>query len=217
MEKFKDLFYEQIARIGKVFSNPKRLELLDLLCQGEKSVDVVAKQAHISIKLASFHLQELKDSTLIEARKEGKYVFYKVTDETVALFYSELKLLAERKLISNQKTLSNYLNSNENVLPVDKKTLIRKARKGEIIVIDLRPRNEYISGHIPFARSIPINELEKKLKGLPKDKDIVAYCRGPACVWSHEALVMLKSNGYNAFRLRDSIIDWQAEGLPVKR
>ncbi len=216
MDNLKNIFFEQVSRIGKAISNPKRLEIIELLCQGEKSVDTIAKQSHINIKLASSHLQELKYAALVESRKEGKFVFYSISEQSVLLFYTQLKTLAEKLLISNQNILSNYLNSPDNALPIGKKELLKKAKTGEVIVIDVRPKDEYIAGHIPYARSVPVNELEKKLKSLPKDKDIVAYCRGAACVWSHEAIDFLKQKGYKAFRLKEGVADWRASGLPVK-
>lgn len=212
----KSLFFEQIARIGKALSNPKRLEIIELLCQGEKSVDIIAQQTNMSIKLASSHLQDLKDASLIESKKEGKFVYYKIAGDSVLLFYTHLKNLAENKLINNKNILNEYINNPDDALPIDKKELMRKARNGELVVIDLRPKDEFQSGHIPYARSIPINELEKKLKFLPKEKEIVAYCRGSACVWSHQATEILKLNGFKAYRMKEGIADWQAAGLRVE-
>lgn len=212
----KSLFFEQVARIGKALSNPKRLEIIELLCQGEKSVDIISRQTNMNIKLASSHLQDLKDAALIQSRKEGKFVYYKVSDDSVLLFYTHLKNLAESKLINNKNILNEYLNNPDDALPIDKKELMRKARNGELIVIDLRPKDEFYSGHIPYARSIPINELERKLKSLPKEKEIFAYCRGSACVWSYQAIEILKINGFKAYRMKEGITDWKAGGLRIE-
>lgn len=204
----KSLFFEQVARIGKALSNAKRLEILDLLGQAEKSVDIISKQVGISIKLASSHLQDLKDAGLISSRKEGKFVYYKISDYSVLYFYIQLKNLAENKLIDNKNVLSNFLNSPDDISKIDKKELLKKAKKGEVIIIDVRPEDEYKSGHIPYARSIPINELEKEIKSLSKEKEIIAYCRGATCVWSHKAVEELKEKGFKASRMREGFAEW---------
>lgn len=214
--ELKDLLYEQVARIGKAVASSKRLELLELLCQGEKSVDALARGTELDVKNVSAHLKALKGARLVETRKDGKYVYYRLADEAVAAFWVTLRSLAEERLLELQLVVREFLADPAKVAALDRKAVLGKARQGEIIVIDVRPEEEFDTGHLPYARSVPLPELKKKLAGLPKDKEIVAYCRGPFCMMAKEAVALLHSRGFRARRLEDGVAEWQAAGLPIE-
>ncbi len=208
--KIKDLLYEQVARIGKVFSSPKRLELIELLCQGEKTVEVLAKEASISVKLASAHLRELRAASLVETEREGKNIRYRLANQAVADLWVHVHTLAEERLIELQLALQKIAGEAENLAASDRETLLKAARKGEVVVLDVRPAEEYLAAHLPFARSIPLNELRQRLGELPQDRTIVAYCRGPYCLMAADAVELLEAQGYPAVHLRDGVAEWMA-------
>jgi rhodanese-related sulfurtransferase/DNA-binding MarR family transcriptional regulator len=212
----KNRLYEQVARIGKAAASPKRLELLELLCQGEKTVETLAQQADIDLKSASAHLKELKAARLVAARKDGKYVYHRLADDAVAAFWVNLRSLAEVRLAELQTVVREFLADPEHLAPVDRRAILGKARQGEIIVIDVRPEQEYEGGHLPYARSIPLAELKKRLADLPRRKEIVAYCRGPFCMMAKDAVALLRQKGFKAVRLEDGVAEWRAAGLPVE-
>jgi len=212
---FKDAIYEQFARIGKAVSSPKRLELLDLLCQGPRSVEVLAKESSLTFANASQHLQVLRASRLVEADKEGLYVIYRLADQNVCEFFRSMRLLAESRLAEVEQIKRRFLESREGMEPVDCEKLLRLVREGAVTVLDVRPRVEYNAGHIPGALSIPLKELQLGLADLPRDQDIVAYCRGPYCVLSIQAVEMLRARGFKAIRLEEGIQDLQAMGFPI--
>ncbi len=212
---FKDAIYEQFARIGKAVSSPKRLELLDLLCQGPRSVEVLAKESSLTFANASQHLQVLRASRLVEADKEGLYVIYRLADQNVCEFFRSMRLLAESRLAEVEQIKRRFLGGREGMEPVDCKKLLRLLREGAVTVLDVRPRVEYNAGHIPGALSIPLKELQLGLADLPRDQDIVAYCRGPYCVLSIQAVEMLRARGFKAIRLEEGIQDLQAMGFPI--
>lgn len=204
----KDMIYEQVARIGKAASSPKRLELIELLCQSEKTVEDLAQQASISVKLASAHLKVLREAQLVATERRGKYIFYRLTDKAVAEFWVTLRMLAEARLVDLQMALRRITSKPEDLVPSDRDTLIKAARKGEVVVIDVRPTDEYLTAHLPFARSIPLEELRRRLSELPKDRPVVAYCRGPYCLMAKDAVELLKNEGYTALHLRDGVAEW---------
>ncbi len=208
--KIKDLLYEQVSRIGKVFSSPKRLELIDLLCQGEKTVETLAREASISLKLASSHLRELRMAHLVETERQGKNIYYRLADKAVADLWVQVHTLAEERLIDLQLALQKIATLPDDLIPSDRESLIKAARKGEIVVLDVRPTEEYLNAHLPFARSIPLEELRKRLAELPKDRSIVAYCRGPYCLMAVDAVELLKKEGYSAIHLREGVAEWAA-------
>lgn len=175
----KDLLYEQVARIGKAAASPKRLELIELLCQGEKSVETLAREASIGMKLASAHLRALRQAHLVETERQGKNVFYRIADRTVADFWVATRSLAEGRLAELRLALENLAGHAGELAPEDRETLVRRARNGEIVVLDVRPAVEFDAAHLPFARSIPLAELKTRLAELPPGKTVVAYCRGP--------------------------------------
>ncbi len=206
--KIKDLLYEQVARIGKVFSSPKRLELIELLCQGEKTVETLARETSISMKLASAHLRELRGAHLVETERQGKNIYYRLANKSVADLWVQIHTLAEEHLIELQLVLQKIATQPDDLVANDRESLIKAARKGEVVVLDVRPTEEYLTAHLPFARSIPMEELRQRLAELPKDRSIVAYCRGPYCLMAKDAVELLKHEGYTAIHLRDGVAEW---------
>lgn len=215
--QIKDGLYEQVARIGKAASSPKRLELLELLCQGEMNVEQLAGKAQISVKLTSSHLSVLKAASLVVSRRDGKNIFYSLSAPEVAKFWVDLRSLAEERLLDLQVALSNLVAGSGSLATMDRAELLREAASGEVVVIDVRPETEYAAGHLPFARSIPVAELKKRIAEIPKDKTVVAYCRGPFCLLAGEAVNILKDAGHHALRLDDGVAEWQARGLAIQR
>jgi len=206
--KTKDLLYEQVARIGKVFSSPKRLELIELLCQGEKTVETLARDASISVKLTSSHLRELRMAQLVATERQGKNIIYRLADKSVADLWVQIHTLAEERLIDLQLALQKIATQPDDLIANDRDSLMKAARKGEVVVLDVRPTEEYLNAHLPFARSIPLDELRQRLAELPKDRSIVAYCRGPYCLMAIDAVALLKQEGYSAIHLRDGVAEW---------
>jgi rhodanese-related sulfurtransferase len=217
MREMKDRLYEQVSRIGKALASPKRLELVELLCQGEKSVESLAQQADISVKLASAHLKELRAARLVGSRKDGRYVIYRLSDPGVAELWVSLRAAAEERLLELQMALRSLVTAGTELVGVDRNVILKQAREGEVVVIDVRPGEEFEAGHLPYARSLPLSELRKRLKELPKDKPLVAYCRGPFCMMANEAVALLLKQGYWAFKLDDGVAEWRAKGLPVEQ
>lgn len=217
MSSIKHLLYEQVARIGKALSSPKRLELLELLCQGEKTVELLASQAEISMKLASAHLKELRQARLVQTRKEGKYVVYRLADTGVADLWVQLRGHAEQRLVELQVALGSLMEHGDELERVDRGTILQRASAGDVIVLDVRPEDEYASGHLPHARSLPLDQLRKKLKDLPTATPVVAYCRGPFCLMAKDAVALLRKKGYRAFHLTDGVAEWRARGLPIEQ
>ena len=209
--KIKDLLYEQVARIGKVFSSPKRLELVELLCQGEKTVEMLAREASISVKLASSHLRELRMAHLVETERQGKNIYYRLADKSVADLWVQIHTLAEERLVELQLAVQKIATQPDDLVPSDRDSLMKAARKGEVVVLDVRPTEEYLNAHLPFARSIPLEELRQRLGELPRDRAIVAYCRGPYCLMAVDAVALLKKEGYSAIHLRDGVAEWAAK------
>lgn len=212
----KDILYEQVARIGKATSSPKRLELLDLLAQGEKTVEALGTELAIDIKLTSAHLKALKEARLVTARRDGKYMIYQLSGTDVSALWVAMRQVAETHLLELSHALAQMTADPGDLSTLDRATLLQQARDGEIVVIDVRPATEYHAAHLPFARSLPIDELERRLAELPAGKEIVAYCRGPFCVMSDEAVAFLAARGYKVRKIRDGVSEWQAAGLPVE-
>ena len=214
--RFKDSIYEQFARLGKAISAPKRLELLDLLCQGPRTVEALADQAGISVANASQHLQVLRAARLVETEKKGLYVEYRLADDEVCTFFFALRGLAESRLAEVEQVAREYFEERGAMEAVESEELLRRVRNGEVTVLDVRPPEEYRAGHIPGALSIPIGELKARLKELPKDREVVAYCRGPYCVMAVEAVELLRKKGFKAHRLEQGVVDWRARGWRVE-
>lgn len=208
--------YEQLARIGKAISAPKRLELLDLLAQGPRTVEALAEQADLSIANASQHLQVLRAARLVEAEKQGRYVEYRLAEDAVGDFFVALRGLAESRLAEVEQVTRAFFEARSALEPVEEEELLRRVRAGEVTVVDVRPSEEYRAGHIPGALSIPVGELSGRLRELPKDRDVVAYCRGPYCVMALEAVTLLRAKGFEAHRMEHGVVDWRARGYPVE-
>jgi len=217
MRELKNQLYAQVARIGKAVASPKRLEFIELLCQGEKTVEVLAAQADISVKLASAHLKELRLARLVETRKEGKYVQYRLASTSVADLWVNLRSEAEERLVELQVALASIVQHGDELEGVDRASILKRAKTGEVLVLDVRPEEEFAAGHLPHARSLPIDELRKRLAELPKDVPVVAYCRGPFCLMAKDAVELLLKKGYRAFHLTDGVAEWRARGLPVEQ
>lgn len=213
--QFKDAIYEQLARIGKAASAPKRLELLELLCQGPRTVEALACQATISTANASQHLQILRAARLVDAKKRGLHVEYRLTCGSVSDFFLTLRALAESQLVELQQAAQQYLEERGAMEPVRGEELLRRVRRSEVVVLDVRPTEEYQAGHIPGALSIPLSELKKRLNALPKSREIVAYCRGPYCVMAIEAVELLRKKGFRAQRMEQGVIEWRARGWRI--
>jgi len=213
--RFKTSIYEQLARIGKAVSNPSRLELLDLLCQGPRTVEALAKEAGLGLANTSQQLKVLRAARLVEAEKAGLYVTYRLADEQVCQFFRSLRSLAEARLTEIREITRQFLESRQALQPVDREQLLAKVRDGAVTVLDVRPPEEYRAGHLAGALSIPLKELERRLSELPRDREIVAYCRGPYCVLAVEAVELLRAHGFNAVRLEDGVLDWRARGYDI--
>lgn len=213
----KDTVYISIATITKALSSPKRIEILELLSQGEKTVEVISEQAELGLKNASAQLKELKSARLLDSRKDGKYVYYFLANKSVSNFLIHLREFSEQTSIELQKITKEAFSSPNDLDSVDRKSLLAKAKKGEVLIIDVRPDDEFKAGHIPFARSIPLSQLKNAMKGFSKNVEIVAYCRGPYCFLAKDAVEALKAKGFKAKRLGDSVTEWELHGLPVEK
>lgn len=214
--KFKDAVYEQFARVGKAASSPKRLELLELLGQAPRTVEALAKETDQSVANVSQHLQVLRAARLVEARKDGLYVTYRLADERVVSFLRALRSLAEARMEEIGQVTHAFLEERNALEPVNRDALIARLRSGEVTVLDVRPVEEFHAGHIPGAVSMPVAELKRRLDSLPRHREVVAYCRGPYCVYAIEAVQTLRADGFNAVRFDEGIPEWRARGLPVE-
>jgi rhodanese-related sulfurtransferase len=215
--QFKDSIYGQLARVGKAVSAPRRLELLELLCQSPRTVEALAEEAAISVANASQHLRILRAARLVDAEKRGLYVEYRLADDHVFRFLHSLRTLAETQLAEVAQVTRAYLTERGAMEAVQGDELLRRVRAGEVTVLDVRPSEEYRAGHIPGARSIPLPDLKKRLAELPKDREVVAYCRGPYCVMAIEAVTLLRKRGFKAQRMEHGVIDWRARGWRVEK
>ncbi|CAG0949415.1 MAG: metalloregulator ArsR/SmtB family transcription factor [Rhodocyclales bacterium] len=209
--------FEHLARVGKGLAHAARLDLLEALAQGERSVDALAKTCGMPISNASHHLLILKDSGLAASRKEGLQVFYRLADPEVNAVVATVRRIAERQLAEVQRIVRENFESRDALQPVRREELLKMARRGEAVVIDVRPEEEYEAGHIAGAINVPIESLPRFLKKLPKEQDVVAYCRGPYCLLAFEAVDKLRKKGFRARRLEDGFPEWQAERMPVEK
>lgn len=215
MREAKNHLYEQVARIGKAVASPKRLELIELLCQGEKTVEMLAAQAEISVKLTSAHLKELRQARLVDTARDGKYMLYRLASTGVADLWVTLRTQAQDRLVELQVALQAIVENRDALQSLDEASLLKKAKAGEVLILDVRPQEEFESAHLPYARSLPISELKKRLAELPKNVPIVAYCRGPFCLMAKDAVELLRKKGHQAMHLTDGVAEWRARGLPL--
>ena len=213
----RDLLYEQVARVGKALASPKRLEILEMLAQGEKAVETIAGEVGIDVKLASAHLKALKEARLVQVKRDGKRMIYRLSGADVAQLGVTLRQVAEEHLVELRLALQQMMAEPEQLAQVGGKELLAQAKRGEVVVLDVRPPEEFDTAHLPYARSVPLPELAQRLAELPRDVEIVAYCRGPFCLMSDEAVKLLREHGYRARKTFDGVSEWQAAGLPVTR
>ncbi len=214
-QEFREAVFEQFARVGKAVSNRKRLELLDLLVQAERTVEVLAEAAGISVASTSQHLQALRAAGLVEARREGLYVTYRIADPAVADLLQALRVLAERRLADLEAITRRFTERLGEMEKLGAADLLSRLEDGTVTVLDVRPREEYEAGHIPGAVSLPLKELEAHLSELPRDQQIVAYCRGRYCVLAMQAVRLLQEQGYRVVGLEDGMQGWRARGFAV--
>ncbi len=215
---FKDQMYAQFARLGKALASPGRLELLDLLAQGERPVEELAREAALSVANASAHLKVLHQARLVESRKEGLRVYYRLADPAVYRLWSALRHVGERQLAEIDRLVATYLQERDGLEAIARDELRQRLAEGTVAVVDVRPTEEYRQGHIAGARSIPLAELAGRLDDLEATGAlVVAYCRGPYCVFADEAVALLRARGYHALRYEEGYPDWAAAGLPVGR
>jgi rhodanese-related sulfurtransferase len=212
---FKDDLYQQFARLGKALASPARLELLDLLAQGERSVEELAQEAALTIANASAHLQTLSRARVVSSRKEGLRVFYRLADPSIFRLWVALREAGEHQYAEIDRLVATYLQDRRTLQPISREELARRLTDPETLVLDVRPLLEYRQGHIASARSMPIDELSERLAELDPSRQIVAYCRGPYCVFADEAVSILRTHGFSAERYVDGYPDWAAAGLPV--
>jgi rhodanese-related sulfurtransferase len=213
---FKDSIYEQLARVGKATSSPRRLELLDLLRQAPRTVEELARETGQSVANTSHHLLELRSHGLVASEKNGLYVTYRIANAEVSSFFSSLRALAESQLAEMGRISERFFGEREGIEPVDRDALIERVRKGGVTVLDVRPREEYDAGHLLGAISVPLSELKRRLKKLSRRREIIAYCRGPYCVMATDAVSLLRSKGYRAARIDLGVPEWREMGFSIE-
>lgn len=210
--RHKEQLYHLFTQVASAMANPHRLELLDLLVQAPRTVEELAKEAHMSVANTSQHLQRLKQGRLVLDEREGLYIRYRLADPAVARLWLELRAVAERQLAEVERALDAYRQRRHEFEQISADELRTRLRNGEVVLLDVRPRVEYETGHLPNAISIPVDELERRLSELPPDKTIVAYCRGPYCVYADDALELLAEHGWTVARLEEGVAEWQQAG-----
>lgn len=211
------LAFEQFALLARALGNEHRLELLDILIQGERGVERLAQAADLTINNTSQHLQQLRRAGLVTSRKSGTQVIYSLTDHEVITLIRSLSRVAERNVAELSRVVERYYRNRDSLESVSRDELRSRLRKGSVLVLDVRPADEYAAGHLPGAISIPVSEIKRRLKEIPKGHDIVACCRGPYCVYSYEAIEILRPRGFSARRLEGGFSEWLAAGLPIER
>lgn len=214
--QFKDAVYQQFSRVGKALANEHRLELLDVLAQGARTVEELATETALTVANASQHLQVMRRARLVERQKEGTYVYYRLADERVFRLWQVLREVGEARLAEVNQIVEEYRGRREELEPMSMDELFERLQRGNVVVLDVRPEGEYREGHIAGARSVPVGELERRLEELPSDTEVVAYCRGPYCVFADEAVEKLRERGIKARRLEVGFPDWRAAHLPVE-
>ena len=215
--EFKARLYAQFARVGKALASPQRLELIDLLAQGERTVEDLAREAELSIANASQHLRLLRQAHLVDNRKDGLYVYYRLADPSVVALWRSLRTVSETQLAEIDRLVETYMHHPEHLESISREDLYRRLVEGDALLLDVRPALEYRQGHIAGARSIPLDELEQHLRELDPGREIVAYCRGPYCLFADEAVALLRAQGLRAHRYAEGFPEWAAAGLPVAK
>ncbi|ANW02501.1 ArsR/SmtB family transcription factor [Bradyrhizobium icense] len=211
----KQVLFAQFAAVAKTLGHAHRLELLEQLAQGERSVEVLAQKTGLSIANASQHLQHMRRAGLVASRRDGKFVYYQLADDSVLDVLAALRVVAERNMAEVEQVVRSYFNERDALEAVSREELLQRSRAGAVTVLDVRPEDEFVLGHLPGAVNIPLRALEKRLSELDPANEIVAYCRGPYCVLSYEAVAALRARGFKARRLEDGLPEWRAAGLPV--
>jgi len=212
----KQALFDEFARVGKAVSSGRRVEVLDILANGERSVEALAEQLGLSVANTSQHLQILRQAGLVSTRREGTFVRYRLAAPEVFEFLRALRSLAASRLAEVERLADAYLGARDTIEPITRAELARRLKRGgDFLVIDVRPAEEFAAGHLPGAISVPLTELHRRMKELPKDKEIIAYCRGPYCAFSHVAVELLRKRGFRARRLEEGLPEWAAEDLPV--
>jgi rhodanese-related sulfurtransferase/predicted transcriptional regulator len=213
---FKEKVYSLLAKMIQAMANPRRLEIIDLLGQGEKSVDQLAKETHMAIANASQHLQVLKAANLVDVRREGNFIYYRLAHEEIYKSWQTMRQLGLERIAEMEKIIKEFREKRNVLEEVKINELLTRLNSRNIVLLDVRPADEYETGHIPEAINIPVDELANQLKKLPKNKEYIAYCRGPFCVFADEAVSMLIKKGFRATRLAEGFPDWKLKGLPVE-
>ena len=214
---FKTLINEQFARIAKALANPHRIEIVDVLAQGERSVEAIAQETALTVANASQHLQALREAQVVKARKVGLHVFYRLSNPNVYRLIQVIRELAQQELAEVDRIVDTYLSQRSLLEPISLQEMRQRLDDPNLVILDVRPALEYQQGHIAGARSIPIDELQSRLAELPKEQEIVAYCRGAYCVFADEAVEVLKAAGYQVYRMQEGYPDWELENLPIER
>ncbi len=214
-ESPKQVLYARFAEVAKAIGHGVRLEILELLAQGERSVDSLAERAGLSVANASQHLRLMREAGLLVSRRDGKRILYGLSDPSVLGLVAALRRVAERNLAEVREVVGGYFKQRDALEPVSRRELARRIKDGLVTVLDVRPEDEFASGHLPKAVNIPLRALVRRLRELPKDREVVAYCRGPYCVLAFEAVALLRSRGFKVRRLEDGYPEWRAAGLPV--
>lgn len=212
---FKDRLYAQLSRVGKALGNPHRIEILELLAQGERTVESLATEVGLSVANTSQHLQTLRRAALVDSRKDGLFVYYRLAEPAVFELCAVVRRVAERRLADLERLVNEHFGGRSQLAAVGMRDLLERMRSSDVIVLDARPSSEYEAGHIAGAISVPIDELQERLRSLPRDKEYVAYCRGPYCVYADRAVELLTRSRRRARRLMEGFPEWRAAGLPI--
>jgi ArsR family transcriptional regulator len=207
--------FAHFAAVAKSLAHAHRLELLEQLAQGERSVEVLADRTGLSIANASQHLQQMRRAGLVASRREGKFVYYRLIDDSILNLLAGLRRIAERNLAEVERVIRSYFHNRDSLEPISREELLRRSRGGEVTILDVRPEDEFALGHLPGAVNMPLCELVTRLAEFDPAQEIVAYCRGPYCILSYEAVAVLRGRGFKARRLEDGLPEWRAAGLPI--